>query len=233
MAAVQAFFNKTTTDTTRTVKILLSFFLIISSTTLFAQPDEQATAILDKVSATYKAYTNIEVAFDYVLQNKDAKVNDKRDGKLVLAGQQFQLLLMGQNITSDGKIVWYDMGDEVQIKSIDEFMEETDLDPRNIFTQYTKGFKTKYKGEKILLGKDVHVIDLYPEVLGKKPYSRIELSIDKATNQIVSSTTFAKDGTNYTLAVRSMKTNTTLPAGKFVFDKKAFEAKGYDVVDFR
>jgi len=215
------------------VKILLSFLLLIPTSTIFAQPDEKATAILDKVSATYKAFSNIEVAFDYALQNTDAKVNDKRDGKLILAGQQFQLLLMGQNITSDGKIVWYDMGDEVQIKSIEEFMEETDLDPRNIFTRYTTGFKTKYKGEKKLTGKDVHVIDLYPEDPGKKPYSRIELSIDKTTNQIVSSTTYAKDGTNYTLSVRSMKTNTTLPAGKFVFDKKAFEAKGYDVVDFR
>lgn len=211
----------------------LLILLLFASQTLSAQPDEKATAILDKVSATYKAYTNIEVAFDYMLQNKDAKVNDKRDGKLVLAGQQFQLLLMGQNITSDGKIVWYDMGDEVQIKSIEEFMEETDLDPRNIFTQYTKGFKTKYKGEKKANGKDAHVIDLYPEVPGKKPYSRIELSIDKATHQIISSTTYGKDGTNYTLSVRSMKPNTTIPAGKFVFDKKAYEAKGYDIVDFR
>ena len=211
----------------------LLLLLILPTSLLFAQSDEKATAILAKVSAINKAYSNIDVAFDYTLQNPAAKVNDKREGSLLLSGQQFHLVLMGQKITSDGKIVWYDMGEEVQIKPIAEFMEETDLDPRNIFTQYTKGFKTKYKGEKKVGGKDVHVIDLYPEIPGKKPYSRIELSIDKATNHIVASTTFGKDGTNYTLVVKTMKTNTTVSAGQFVFDKKKFEAKGYDKVDFR
>jgi outer membrane lipoprotein-sorting protein len=207
--------------------------LLILPLTILAQPDEKVIAILDKVSATNKAYTSIDLKFDYTLNNTQAKVSDKREGGLLLSGQKFHLDLMGQKITSDGKIVWYDMGEEVHIKSMEEFMEETDLDPRNIFTQYNKGFKHKYKGERKANGKDCHVIDLYPEVPGKKPYSRIELCIDKSTNHIVESTTFGKDGTNYVLTVRAMKTSVALAADRFVFNQKAFEAKGYDVVDFR
>jgi outer membrane lipoprotein-sorting protein len=211
----------------------IGFLLLILPVTILAQPDEKAIAILDKVSATNMAYTSIDLKFDYTLNNTQAKVSDKRDGALLLSGQKFYLDLMGQKITSDGKIVWYDMGEEVHIKSMEEFMEETDLDPRNIFTQYNKGFKHKYKGERKANGKDCHVIDLYPEVPGKKPYSRIELCVDKVTHHIVESTTFGKDGTNYVLTVRAMKTGVSLPADRFVFDQKAFEAKGYDVVDFR
>lgn len=215
----------------RPLKVFFSLLLLPLS--LLAQPDEKAIAILERVSATNSAYANIELKFDYTLNNTKANVTDKRDGSLVLAGQRFHLELMGQKITSDGKIVWYDMGEEVHIKSMEEFMEETDLDPRNIFTQYNKGFKHKYKGERKVNGKDCHVIDLYPEVPGKKPYSRIELCIDKVSNHIVESSTFGKDGTNYVLSVRTMKTDAPVAANRFVFDRKAFEAKGYDVVDFR
>lgn len=210
--------------------VILVFILPL---TLFAQTDEKAIAILDKVNATNSAYASIDLKFDYTLNNVQAKVSDKREGSLLLSGQRFHLELMGQKITSDGKIVWYDMGEEVHIKSMEEFMEETDLDPRNIFTQYNKGFKHKYKGERKVDGKDCHVIDLYPEIPGKKPYSRIELCIDKATNHIAESTTFGKDGTSYVLTVRTMKTGVALATERFVFNQKAFEAKGYDVVDFR
>jgi outer membrane lipoprotein-sorting protein len=216
---------------TRSVKHLFALLLLPFS--LLAQPDEKALGILNKVSSTNTAYASIDLKFDYTLNNTKANVTDKRDGSLILSGQRFHLELMGQKITSDGKIVWYDMGEEVHIKSMEEFMEETDLDPRNIFTQYNKGFKHKYKGERKANGKDCHVIDLYPEVPGKKPYSRIELCIDKATNHIVESTTYGKDGTNYVLTVKAMKTGAALAADRFVFNQKAFEAKGYDVVDFR
>lgn len=207
--------------------------LLLLPLTLLAQNDEKATAILEKVSAVNSAYASIDVKFDYTLNNQQANVSDKREGSLLLTGQRFHLELMGQKITSDGKIVWYDMGDEVHVKTMDEFMEETDLDPRNIFTQYNKGFKNQYKGERKAAGKDCHVIDLYPEVPGKKPFSRIELCIDKATNHIVESITFGKDGTSYKLSVRSMRTDSTQPTDRFVFNQKAFEANGYEVVDFR
>ena len=209
------------------------FLFLFFPLTLLGQNDEKASAILEKVSAVNAAYSSIDVKFDYTLNNQQANVSDKREGSLLLAGQRFHLELMGQKITSDGKIVWYDMGDEVHVKTMEEFMEETDLDPRNIFTQYNKGFKNQYKGERKVGGKDCHVVDLYPEIPGKKPYSRIELCIDKISNHIMESTTFGKDGTSYRLNVLTMKTDGTPPANRFVFDRKAFEAKGYDVVDFR
>jgi len=218
---------------TKSSFVVRNLIFLLFPIVTFAQPDEKAVAILEKVSATNGAYSNIEVAFEYTLSNAQANVSDTREGGLLLAGERFHLNLMGQKISSDGQIVWYDMDDEVHIKNMSEFMEETDLDPRNIFTQYNKGFKHKYKGERKVNGKDCHVVDLYPEIPGKKPFSRIELCIDKSTNHIMESTTFGKDGTHYVLSVQNMKTNVNLPADRFVFHQKAFEAKGYDVVDFR
>jgi hypothetical protein len=47
------------------------------------------------------------------------------------------------------------------------------------------------------------------------------------------SKTFGKDGTNYLLEVKSMKTDSGVSANDFVFKQESFEAKDYDVVDFR
>lgn len=212
---------------------IIAFILIPFALT--AQNDPKAEAILKKVSETAKAYKNIEVDFSYTLENKDAGINDSRDGQLTLAGNKFHLQLMGQDIYSNGEIVWYVMKEdfEVHIKSIEDFKAETDLDPANIFNQYDKGFKSKFHAEETVDGKSVETVDLFPEAPGKKPYSRVRLGVDKKTNHIVYSKTFGKDGTNYLLNVKSMKTDENLASDLFSFDQKKFEDEDFDVVDFR
>ena len=200
-----------------------------------AQNDPKAESILKKVSETNKAYKDIQVKFNYELNNKQAGVNDQREGELMLSGTKFRLQLMGQDIYSDGKIVWYVMKEdmEVHVKSIDEFKSETDLDPANIFNQYDKGFKSKFYKDETVDGKSLNSIDLFPEDPSSKPYSRVRLGIDKATNHIVYSKTFGKDGTDYKLTVVEMKTNEGIAADMFVFNQSKFEGLDYDIVDFR
>lgn len=211
------------------------FILFLLPITLLAQNDPKAESILKKVSETNKAYTDISVDFSYTLENKKADVNDTRDGSLVLSGNKFRLQLMGQDIYSDGSIVWYVMkeDEEVHVKSVEEFKAETDLDPANIFSQYDKGFKSKFHADEDFAGKAVSVVDLFPEDPGKKPYSRVRLAVDKKTNHIVYSKTFGKDGTDYQLEVKSMKTNAGISSDLFTYNEAKFESEGYDVVDFR
>lgn len=213
-------------------KILFAALLPL---TIFAQSDEKSAAILKSVSSTNSAYKDIHVSFSYTLQNKQANINDTRDGELTLAGTKFHLKLMGQDIYSDGKIVWYVMKEdqEVHVKSVDEFKSETDLDPSNLFSQYDKGFKSQFHGEETKDGKALNVIDLFPEDPSKKAYSRVRLAIDKSNNHIVYSKTFGKDGTDYLLEVKSMKTNAGVAADQFVFSQEKYEAQDFDVVDFR
>lgn len=213
-------------------KIITTILIPLS---VFAQSDDKSASILKAVSATNSAYKNLQVSFSYTLENKEAAINDTRDGQLVLAGNKFHLQLMGQDIYSDGKIVWYVMKEdlEVHIKSIEEFKDETELDPSNFFNQYDKGFKSNFHSEELKDGKSLNVIDLFPENPGKKPYSRIRMGIEKESNHIVYSKTFGKDGTDYLLEVKSMKTNSDLAADQFVFSQSKYEAEDYDVVDFR
>jgi outer membrane lipoprotein-sorting protein len=202
---------------------------------LFAQSDEKSKAILKSLSQAHEAYKDISVTFDYTLENKDAKLNDTRSGSLVLLNNKFRLQLMGQDIYSDGKTVWYVMKEdqEVHLKSIEEFKEETELDPANFFNQYENGYKSKFQAEETKDGKTLNLVDLFPEDPGKKPYSKIRMGINKANNHVVYSKTFGKDGTNYTLDIKSMNTNSGVSSDDFVFNLSKFEGEGYDVVDFR
>ena len=211
------------------------FILLILPLGLLAQSDPKAEAILKNVSETNKAYKDIHVTFSYALTNKQAGIEDERSGELTLSGDKFRLQLMGQDIYSNGELVWYVMKEdmEVHIKSVDEFKSETDLDPSNIFNQYDKGFKSKFHAEETVDGKALNTIDLFPEDPSKKPYSRVRLGIDKNTNHIVYSKTFGKDGTDYTLSVKTMKTNAGVADDLFKFDQAAFEKDEFDVVDFR
>ena len=188
------------------------FFAMLIPLAVVGQEDEKAAAILKAVSTTNSAYKNISLNFTFTLQNKQAKVNDVRTGQLILAGSKFHLQLMGQDIYSDGKMVWTVMKDakEVHLKSIEEFREETELDPANFFNQYKNGFKQKYINEEVKDGKTLNIIDLFPEVPGKKPYSRIRMGIDRSTNHLIYSKTFGKDGTDFLLEVKTMKTNVTV-----------------------
>ena len=213
-------------------KLLVTILIPLSA---FAQSDDKSAAILKAVSETNSAYKDIQVTFSYTLENKEAGVNDTRDGELTLAGEKFHLQLMGQDIYSDGAIVWYVMEEdvEVHIKSVEEFKDETELDPSNFFSQYDKGYKSQFHSEETMDGKELNVVDLFPDDPGKKPYSRIRMGIEKQTNHIAYSKTFGKDGTNYLLEVKSMKNNAGIPANQFVFSQSEYESKDYDVVDFR
>ncbi|HAP69078.1 MAG TPA: hypothetical protein DCR04_05030, partial [Flavobacteriales bacterium] len=80
-------------------KLLVTILIPLSA---FAQSDDKSAAILKAVSETNSAYKDIQVTFSYTLENKEAGVNDTRDGELTLAGEKFHLQLMGQDIYSDG-----------------------------------------------------------------------------------------------------------------------------------
>ena len=208
---------------------------LIGALSAFSQPDPKATPILQRTSAIYKALKSLEAQFSYTLENTAAKVKDTQTGSLLLQGPKFKLKIMGQVIQTEGTLVHtlIDEAKEVQMKSMEDFKAETELNPTTIFTTYDKGFKSKYVEEAMVKGKKTHVIDLFPENPDKKSFSRIRLMIDAATSQIISSKTFSKDGGTFTIEVTKQTPNATVAADDFKVDVAALKAKGYEVVDLR
>jgi len=218
------------------MKNLISLLLLLCGFSMKAQqlpPSEKARKILDEVSAKTKSYSTINASFTYSLENKASKVNEKQSGNLTLKGQKFKLSLANQEVMSDGKTVWIYMkeSNEVQIKTVEDFNAESDINPTKIFTVYEQGFKFDFVKEATVNGKTISTVDLLPQDPKKKNYSRVRLEIDKTTRQIVSTKSFGKDGNVYTLNITKFATNGTFDDKQFSFDKSKFP--GVEIVDLR
>ncbi len=210
-------------------KILLLIALIPGF--LFAQTNEKAVEILDKVTAKTKTYNTIKADFSFAMENLQEEINEVYEGTISIKGDKYKANLMNVDTYFDGKTLWTHMIDEeeVNVDEPDPEDEET-LNPASIFTIYQTGFKYAYLGEKTVDGVVVYGIDLFP-INRDKPYSKVSLEIIKDNLKISSIKQVGKDGNNYTIKVKNMQINTPMNDSMFVFDKEA--NPDVDVIDMR
>lgn len=214
---------------------LLTLTIIGFSSFVNAQQDAQAKKILDNLSKITKQYKNISADFTFTMNNEANDVHSTQKGKLTTEGKDYYLKLAGQEIYCNGQNIWTYLieSNEVQINKVPEESEKSDnyIDPSSIFTIYNKGFKYSYKGEKKINGNDYQIIELYPDNPKGKNFHTIVLTISKSNPQIKSIEIKGKNGTNFTYAVTSFKTNQDLPIGTFTFNKS--QHSDVEVTDLR
>lgn len=201
--------------------------MVASIGTLIAQ-DATANRILSKVSRTYQTYKSIKAGFSITINNNQSNTKIKQNGTLYLKGKKFRINLTDQEIYCDGKTMWtyFKEENEVQITKYDP--NDQEINPSEIFTIYQKGFNYKYAGESMRNGKTVQKIEMTPQNRNK-PYFKVKLSIDKATNKIVSMDVLNKNGVNSTYNITSFSANLTMNDGFFKFDQRS--KPGVTVID--
>lgn len=216
-----------------TLFVASTYFIGFSQQNQGSASAEKAKKLLDEVSAKTKTYSSINASFTYSLENKQSKVNEKQQGSLLLKGQKFKLILANQEVLSDGKTVWVYLkeANEVQLKTVEDFNSESELNPTKIFSIYEQGFKYDFVKEAPVNGKTLSTVDLIPIDPKKKNYSRVRLEIDKNSKQILSTKSFGKDGNTYSLEIKSFTTNGGVDDKTFVFEKE--KHPGVEVVDLR
>ncbi len=199
--------------------------------------DTEASSLLQKVSEKYKAYKNVSADFKLVIQRpkhkpeeSDSKYTDTLKGKILLEQAKFSITIKDQQIICDGKNIWtYTPGDrEVQVN----YFEETEdiFSPSKIFSLYKDGYLCQVKEKKTISGKNVTVIEMAPS--GKKlSYFKIDVTIDDASQQIIESKIYEKNGVRYTYKLTKQIPNTDTGADTFTFDAKKYP--GVKVVDLR
>lgn len=202
--------------------LLISLLLLVTGLSMAAQ-DPKAKEILDKVSQINRNYKTIQIDFTFTLNNPKTKASETNTGWVALKGKSYRLHMpaLGMDVYSDGKTTWSYLTESNEV-NITEADPESDaaLNPANLFTIYEKGFRNTYVGEENVAGKAAYVIDLVPEA--KKEYTKVQLYIDKARNEIIKAISYNKDGNTYTLALKNMKTNQTLADDFFKFNPAKF-----------
>lgn len=214
-----------------------NFFLLLAGFMLtgivFGQNDPKAKEILEQVSKKTQSYSTLSASFVFTMENKRENLKEQNSGSLLLKGKKYQVKLpdLGLQVFSDGVTVWNYMeaANQVTINHAGDDSQGV-LDPASIFKVYEQGYNTKFVAEKQEGGKTVIYIDLFPQD-NNKEFTKITVAIDKAKMMIHSLITFGKDGNQYGIAVKELKTDLPVADSEFVFNKSKYG--DVEVVDFR
>lgn len=207
--------------------------IVLIALFLQAQTDTKAKEILDKASQKTRSYKTISADFTFSMQNKQMKINETNKGSIKLKGNKYVVDIPGAGlkIFADGKTSWNYMknGNQVTISPIDDSSSDL-MDPSSVFTIYEKGFKSKFIAEKMVEGKQIYQIELFPDQSSFE-VSKITIEINKASLAIQSALLFGTDGNTYSITVNQFQPNKEIADNEFVFDAKKFP--GVEIIDLR
>ena len=202
-------------------KLFVSFSILALGLAVISftpQKDEKASEILNNLSAKSKSYTSIRADFTYSVKSED--IDEKRDGKLILAGDKYRYNLFGITKISDGKSIaeLNEMDEEIIVTDVN-YNDPDEISPKDMFSIYEKGYKYRYIKDVIENGKTIHVIELYPETENESPHRRITIYVDK-TAMTMNRIEFIHKTTSkvFSFIINKYEFNTTIPSGTFVAD---------------
>ena len=221
------------------MKKIISGLVLLSLvfTHSFAQPkgmgktDPEAKKVLDMVSAKFKTFKTVQAKFSLQIENESGKILGNKTGSMCLKGSKYRISVTGQEIFCDGATVsTYDKSsNELTITKADN--SSSTITPQKIFTNfYSTDFLSRLNGEKKVGNKTIQEVELTP-IDKSKPFFKVIVSIDKATQTITSTKIFEKTGSRTTLSVTGFTPNGALNDTQFVFDSKKYP--GVEVVDLR
>ncbi|MBK9734185.1 MAG: outer membrane lipoprotein carrier protein LolA [Saprospiraceae bacterium] len=183
--------------------------------------DPKAKNILDRLKKQYDGYKSMEVKFEMELELPNQK-KEIQLGTVIQDGKKYTIKMADQEIYSDGKTVWIYLkkNKEVQISNIDELETSDVLSPKQMMRLYEKGeFIYTIVEERIEGQKKLVDIEFKP-VSKKSEYTKMRLTVDKKSNNMISLRVFSRDGSRYTLKVSDIISNKKYEPGIFVFNPK-------------
>ncbi|GAB4006087.1 hypothetical protein GCM10028808_07320 [Spirosoma migulaei] len=209
-----------------TLMLSLAFLVVVPA---LAQKDKRAQGILDAMSKQYKSLKSYQAAFTYTSAGAGAKESYK--GDLTVKNEKFRLVLGGQEVFTDGKVMstYIKESNEVNVQDYDA-SGNGELNPTQIYTIYKRGFDYKFLKEQKQGGRTLEVIELTPN-RPKSPIATIQISVDKVDKSVRNWLIINKDGKKTSYTITKFTPNVNTPDSYFVFDKSKYP--GVEVVDLR
>ncbi|MCF8246351.1 MAG: outer membrane lipoprotein carrier protein LolA [Saprospiraceae bacterium] len=211
-------------------KLMLALLLTFVSTTFFAQKpmaakaevsDPEAKAVLEKMRKKYEAYGTLEAEFSLDIEMPRQPTQTQK-GVLIQQAEKYRLKFNDRTMVSDGKSVWLHIpkNKQVQINDVDEDAGDGGISsPQDLLKAYAwKDYEYAITNEFSENGKVVQQIEFKPTTKSSD-YSKVRLTLDKKTLEVVSIKSFGKDGSRYTLTVNKLTLNKTVTASTFTFNK--------------
>lgn len=198
-------------------------FIVLASSTLFAQNDEKSEKILNSMSSEIKNLNSFYLEFEIHVKNATTGEDSKQKGTGYVKDDKYYATL-GQNILiSNAQKNWTVVKEEkVTYQSDASEEDEESINPKKLMTIWETGFKNKYNKQETLNGEKVHVINLFPTNPGEVSYHTIILYIGVDSNQLKKAIMKTKDGSTMTYSIEKFEKNKDIPDSKFVYNPQKF-----------
>ena len=192
--------------------------------------DPNAVALLKKTSAKYKAYSSIETSFTIKVDLPDNPNDQNIQGKLTIKGSKFYLSTPEMNSYCDGKTIWNHLPNDNQIQISQYTKSEQGFDPQDIFTIWDKEFTTRIKESGTFNSKAATILELFP-IKKNESYFKLEVYIEKSTNNLLGLKMFEKNGTKTTYSLTLLGVNRIKDDSVFTLNVKNFPKA--EIIDLR
>ncbi len=203
-------------------RIVVLLTLIISST-VFAQNDTNAKALLTEVSNKVKAYKNISIDFKYELNNVSENIKQETKGSVTIEGDKYVLNVLGITRIFDGKTLYSISPEDEEVTiSNDNSDEEGTITPSAMLSFYEDGYTYKMDITQNIRGRKIQYVKLSPMDTNSE-IKQVLLGIDANTKHIYNLIEVGKNGTKTTLTVNSFKTDEVISKTLFTFDESKYE----------
>ena len=115
--------------------------LMLFANLAHAQQDPKAGKILDQMSQKYRSMKAFKATFAQTLENPSSKVKETMEGDILVSGPKYRLAVSGQEIISDGKLMWTYLKEVNEVTITETDAEAEAMAPSKIFDMYKKGDK--------------------------------------------------------------------------------------------
>ena len=203
--------------------------VIVSATPINAQSSDKAKTLLEDVYNKVKSYDNIVIDFKYVLNNKEAGINQETRGNVTLEGEKYVADLFGAQLIFDGSKVYTIVPENQEVTIEDKTQDENALTPAKMLTFYREDHNYEMGELKTIEGKKIQYVTLTPMDTDSETES-ILLGVDAETKNIYQVIEKGQNGTTTTYTVNSFKTDQPLSKTLFTFDEKKYEDEGYYII---
>ena len=207
-------------------KIKLTLTLLFAFRILHGQTqDPEAKVLLKAVNAKVKTYDNIQIEFEYVLENDSENIRQKTLGKITLSKDKYALDILGIKRLFNGETLYTISPEDEEVTiSKENFEEDNTISPSALLTFYESGYNYKLDISQLKYGRKIQYIKLTP-IDSEAEIKYALLGLDTKTKHVYNLIEIGENDTKTTLTILAFKTNITLPKSFFEFN--ASEYDGY------
>lgn len=203
-------------------KIILSLTIIMLAICAQAQSaDDFFKNVIEKT----KSYDNINIIFRYKMINKEAGINESMQGYGSMKGDSFKINVNGQELISDGEILWTHLIDDEEVM-ISEVTEDNNTSPLAIIDSFSENIEVNFITND---NPDITTIEI-KEKEGET-FDKIEISVNNKDLKIKEIHAYTADNNEFIYEINEFSTNQELPDDFFKFNETLHP--NVEIIDMR